>query len=288
MSNENKPETPVATDAGTPVTVASDAPAVNATGVNDQSASADAAGESAATGSQPESAGDAQQATETPASGAASQPEVLKAPAPSLSIDLPPPAPKKDDVLPPPAPKLQPSIAPTPDAPKAAAVVQELPSSSIAGFTPHENVNRLLAEVPKSKHGIIHFMVEYARDMAPRRPIPANEGAAYQVNLYRQLHALINKEDEHFRPLFTAVLRMFENEADGCFRASHAFRFMELVSLNRDERESFNSLIDALRLLGPVQGRKEAARQVSLSKALAKNMTDSGRSRILSYFDGSI
>jgi len=283
MSNENKPETLVTGDAGAAVAGGNDASAANAAGINDQSGAAATTGESAAANSQPESGGDAQQANEAPNPDSASQPE------PEVVI-TPAPAPALQAVLPPPAPKLQPSIAPTPDAPKAvvAAVVQELPSSSITGITPHENVNRLLAEVPKSKHGIIHFLVEYARDMAPRRPIPTAEGASYQVNLYRQLHALINKEDEHFRPLFTAVLRMFENEADGCFRASHAFRFMESVSLNRDERESFNSLIDALRLLGPVQGRKEAGTQISLSKVLAKNMTDSGRSRVLSYFDGSI
>ena len=175
MSNENKPETPVTGDAGAAVAGGNDAPAVNTAGIDDQSIGA-ATGESAAANSQPESGGDAQQTDETPVPAPAPQPEpeVVNTPA----------------QIPPPPPGLQqaaPSIAPTPDAPKA-GVVQELPSSSIAGITAYENVNRLLAEVPKSKHGIIHFMVEYARDMAPRRPVP--DGAIYQTNLYRQLHAL--------------------------------------------------------------------------------------------------
>ena len=163
-----------------------------------------------------------------------------------------------------------------------------MPSESVAGITPYADVNRLLAGVPKAKHGIIHFLLEYARDMAPKRPVTPERGGSYQADLYRALHALINKEDEHFRPLFTAVLRVFEHEANGCFRATHVFRFMENVKLNKDERHSFSALIDMLRLLGPVEGRKDAAKQVDLSKTLAKNMSDVGRSRVLSYFDGTI
>lgn len=276
--DENKPQ---GQDAGTDAGAAGDtsAPAVDNNGTNDQSA---AVGDAVEPGtptvepgtadSQPESSGDAapQSTAETPA-------PVIETPPPVQTIATPPPEAPAAKVVAPAAPVAQ--VAP---------VVKESEAASEGGITQYADINRVLSNVPKAKLAIIHFLTEYARDMAPRRPIPETTGAIYQADLYKQLHVLINKEDEHFHPLFTAVLMFFKHEAERCFSATHAFRFMDTVKLNKDERASFNSLIDMLRILGPVEGRKENAKQVSLEKALAKNMTDTGRSRILSYFDGQI
>lgn len=260
MNDETKPETAADTAGTAAEPVQSNAPAVESVGIADQSGT-----ESGAPDSQPESA-----------SADASSP-VAAAPAPVVTQSEAP------------APVVQ-APAPAPVAPPVAPVVQQAakPSESVDGITPWADVNRLIANVPKAKHAIILFLMEYAQDMAPKRPVTVQAGSNYQANLYRALHTLINKEDEHFRPLFTAVLKIFEQEGDRCFRATHAFRFMESVPLNKDERHSFTGLIDMLRLLGPVEGRKDAAKQISLAKVLAKNMTDTGRARVLSYFDGTI
>lgn len=293
MSDENKPEDQgTAADAG--ATGDTSAPSADNVGTNDQSSEAASAAvepgtpttEPNAADSQPEStdAGVTLADVAAPPLNPAVSLEVaptITTPPPVVTIATPPPE-QPQIATPPPSIQSAPVVAVAPVVKESLVVVEA------GGVTPYANINRVLAEVPKAKHAIIHFLMEYARDMAPRRPIPEQQGATYQVDLYRQLHSLINKEDEHFRPLFTAVLMFFTHEATRCFAASHAFRFSEITKLNADERASFNSLIDLLRLLGPVETRKENAKFVSLQKALAKNMTDTGRNRILSYFDGQL
>lgn len=180
------------------------------------------------------------------------------------------------------------------NAAKAAAqkpVVQEptgnlaSPSAALAGPTKYDEVNRLLAGVPKGKLGIIHFLVEYSRDLAPRKPIVDKDGAHMQAQLYTQLTNLINKEDEHFKELFSAVLRFVEMEIKGAFSQIHAFRWMDHVPLNADQREGFCNLMHLLRLTGPVASRKVNIKSVSLQKSLSKGITDAGRARVLSFYN---
>lgn len=286
MDDTKPQEQGAGTDAGAVGTA--NAPAVDNNGIADQSQQASDAVQPGTTTAEPESGADAQSESAgagAEGSGAAETPQpVIETPPPVQTIATPPPEAPAAKIETPPAPPAP--VAPVAPVAAVKPVVQETPASSEGGLTPYEDINRIVANVPKAKLALIHFLMEYARDMAPRRPIPEAQGAAYQVNLYRQLHVLINKEDEHFRELFTAVLMFFKHEASRCFAASHAFRFQENIKLNPDERASFNSLIDMLRLLGPTEGRDEAGKQVSIKKALAKNMTDTGRNRVISYFDG--
>ena len=291
MNDEVKPQTQP--DGAAP---ADTAPVATNNGADDQSTAASNAVPEGTTTAQPESAGvdaaqpDASQETPVSTEEQTAAAAALQAQAPVEELAQTPAAPSAAPVVvstpPPPAPTPKP--APVAPVANVAPVVQESANAGVAGLTKWDNVNALIKDVPAGKLGIIHFLSEYVRDMAPRRPIPEKEGATYQVNLYRQLHTLINREDKYFRPLFTAVLRIIENEGAGCFRSSHAFRFMETAPFNKNERISFQALLDMMRLLGPVKGRKDVAKQVSLDKVLAKNMTDTGRSRVLSYFGDSI
>ena len=167
-------------------------------------------------------------------------------------------------------------------------VEQKQAAAASTGITRYEDVNRYLADVPKGKHMVVQFMIEYADKMRPKRSISESEGASYQALLAQQLLNLINNEDEYFKPLFSACLRVMEHEAEGAFAATHVFRFLENVRLTKDERTAFTNTVDMMRLLGPVQGRKVAARQINLERAMAKGFKDSGRQRILSYFGDTI
>lgn len=228
----------------------------------DASAAASAAVEPGTNTAAPES-GNA--APETP-SEQATPPVVIDPPAPAVPVAQPP------------APVVKPVVQTT-----VAPAAQ--PSAALSGPTKYEEVNRALAGVPKGKLGIIHFLTEYSVAMAPRKPITPSEGGHQQAQLYHALINLINKEDEHFKQIFSAVLRYVEMEIEGVFSHTHAFRFTDVVPLNAEQRSAFNSLVWMLRLTASPKDRKEGLKQVSLEKSLQKGVTDAGRQRVLAFYN---
>ena len=158
----------------------------------------------------PQDSGTNAPATENTGINDATAPDTGVTDTPDASSIEPPPAVTTVATPPPEAPAAKQVEATPPPAPAPVSVtkpvVQEAEVAVEGGITKYADINRVIASVPKAKHAIIHFLTEYAADMAPRRPIPETTGAVYQADLYRALHNLINKEDEHFKPLFTAVL----------------------------------------------------------------------------------
>jgi hypothetical protein len=258
------------------------APAVLNNGTVDQSQQASDSVEagtttaepSADTGSQPESAG-----TDAAKPDAAPQTDVK---------DITPPPPQQTVVTPPPSqPVVAKATVVTP--PPPAPVVQSTqasaqPSTALSGPTKYDEVNRALAGVPANKLGIIHFLTEYSAKMAPRRPVTEKDGALMQKQLFDAIISLINKEDEHFTQLWSAVLRYVEKEISGVFSHTHAFRFMDNVPLNPEQCQAFASLMHLLRLTGAPSSRQENLKQVSLDKTLQVGVTDSGRQRVLAFY----
>lgn len=245
--------------------------------------SAESQPESPTAGTESSAAPQTQSQPVTDTTAQAPEPVVQETPPPPTvaAAEIPPPPTVAAAVIPPP-----PTVAAPAPVVQASATVQ--PSSLVGGITKYEDVNRILAGVPAHKLGIIHFLGEYITAMAPRRPIPEKQGAQFQANLFRHLTALMKNEEEHFQEIFTGVLKIFEKEASGVFAASHAFRFMDSVTLNKDESHAFCNLVDMIRLLGPVAGRKVAAAQIDLDKALSKGLTETARQRIRSFFGDTI
>jgi hypothetical protein len=222
---------------------------------------------------------------------------------------IPPPPPVQNVVTPPPEQPVQQTIAtPPPEQPAvmlkqapapvkptlvtpppSSPVVQNTqppaqPSTALSGPTKYEEVNRALAGVPTNKLGVIHFLTEYSVAMAPRRPITDKEGSLMQKHLFDAIIGLINKEDEHFTQLWSAVLRYVEKEINGVFSHTHAFRFMDNVPLNPEQCQALASLLHLLRLTAAPASRKDNLKQVSLDKTLQVGVTDSGRQRVLAFY----
>ena len=193
-----------------------------------------------------------------------------------------------------PAPALAPAIAPKVVAPapvkKPVAVVQPKPAAAapvedfpkVTGFP---EVDRLLKNVPATNQTGILRIMDYIAAMHPKRPMDEKSGARAQAMLYKVLQNTINREDEHFRAIFSAILMLFEVEPTGVFKEVNLFRFMDQVELTQSDRKAFERILNLIKVMGPKEGRAQAVKQVSFDNSLRFGLTEQGRQRVLDFFN---
>ena len=131
----------------------------------------------------------------------------------------------------------------------------------------------------------LETLLAYMVAMAPRKPITEVDGARYQVQLYRLLTTVINRLEDDFTPVFTAILRMFDEHSNGVFKETSVFRFIPQLTLAEPDRRQFLALLNMLKVLAPVKGRQIAIKQVDMTRTLGgKAISEVGRQRVLAYF----
>lgn len=179
-------------------------------------------------------------------------------------------------------PDTPPVVLPVPaGTPIVAAAAAPAPVSS--GPTGIPAVDAILAQVPSSLLTPIISIKNYMEMMKPGRPMDPKAGAANQVNLYRAMQAIVNKDTEHFEALFTAMLRMFEHGAQGVFHETYVYRFAEHVVMNAEEIKAWQKMVNLFKVMGPVDGRDLARKAVSIEQSVV-HLAEGAKSRILAYF----
>jgi hypothetical protein len=157
------------------------------------------------------------------------------------------------------------------------------PVTVSSGPTGIPSVDEILKTVPSSLLSPIITIKNYMEMMKPGRPQDPKLGAAQQVNLYRAMTTIINKDTEHFEALFTAMLRMFEHGAQGVFHETYVYRFAEHVILNSEEIKAWQRLVNLFKVMGPVDGRDLARKAVNIEQSV-QGLVEGAKSRILAYF----
>lgn len=149
------------------------------------------------------------------------------------------------------------------------------------------DLSRILADVPTADQAVVELIKQYIDEMAPNRHIDSARGAALQVNMYRLLQSIINNESAYFEQIFRAVLKLFEIHRNGVFHPTHAFRFVNEpnFSLSKNQAHSFMALMNMFVVMGPAKGRSLAVKTIDFDKTLRYGLTDSGRTRVLSFFE---
>lgn len=184
------------------------------------------------------------------------------------------------------APTQKPTAAPT-AAPKAAAKATVVEASKpVAANAPVvEKLASILKNVPPANQIDINRIQIYIEKMAPRRPIDAKVGVAEQVALYRSIQNIINRQEDYFTQLFSALLFLFKTEgATGALSDRYRMRFMENVTLPVGDRKAFANITAMLHILADPASRAIAMKQVNLERALENGLTAEGRDRVLNYF----
>jgi hypothetical protein len=170
---------------------------------------------------------------------------------------------------------------------RMAAVVSGLTKNKEVAKTAKQIVGDLLSTVPPAYQFPITRLYDYVDRMDPSKRENEDVGAAEQVALYRSIVGIIDGPEEYFQPMFTALLRMF-NAFSGprdVFHDHNCSRYMQVVTLNADERKAFNNLVCFLKLMANPETRHVTARTTDHTRLLAYGLTDTGRNRVTSFLD---
>lgn len=148
-------------------------------------------------------------------------------------------------------------------------------------------VDALLKDVPLGNCSVILTMVDYIANMTPRRPISAEDGARRQVGLYRAITGMINGEDQHFKPLFTALLKLWDlnTQENGVFHEYNVNRFVENMQIPQNDRRAFVNLNYILTAMKVVKTRGMYKTQINWGEMLRYGLNEAGRQRVLAYFE---
>lgn len=183
-----------------------------------------------------------------------------------------------------PAPTEAPTPAPT-AAPLPKIAVVEAPKPVNTNASAAERLAKILANVPEANRLDISRIQIYLERMGPKRPIDAKAGTVEQVALYRAIQNIVNRQEDFFHPLFTALLFLFQTHGrDGALSDRYRMRFMDNVALPVGDRKAFANITQMLHILADPKSRTLAMQQVSMSRALENGLTAEGRDRVLNYF----
>ena len=170
---------------------------------------------------------------------------------------------------------------------RMAAVVSSLTKNKEVTKTARQVVGDLLATVPPAYQFPITRLYDYVDRMDPSKRENEDIGAGEQVALYRSIIGIIEGPEEYFQPMFTALLRLFNafNGPRDVFHDYNSSRYMQVVTLNADERKAFNYLVCFLKLMANPETRHVTARTTDHTRLLSYGLTDTGRNRVTSFLD---
>lgn len=180
-------------------------------------------------------------------------------------------------------------IAVVPEAPvavvqKTVVVEAAIPVAANAPVT--EQLAVILKEVPAAYQLDIGRIQVYLERMTPKRPIDAKVGVAEQVALYRSIQNIINRQEEYFTQLFSALLFLFKAEGKaGALSDRYRMRFMDNITLHAGDRKAFANITQMLHILADPKSRELAMGQINAERALENGLTAEGRKRVLDFFN---
>lgn len=164
-------------------------------------------------------------------------------------------------------------------------VVVEAAVPVAANASTNEQLASILKEVPTAHQIDINRIQAYLERMAPKRPVDGKTVVNEQVALYRSIQNIVNRQEQYFTQLFTALLFIFKTEGKtGALSDRYRARGMENITLHAGDRKAFLNITQLLHMLADVKSREVAMGQVNFERALENGLTAEGRKRVLDYF----
>lgn len=149
-----------------------------------------------------------------------------------------------------------------------------------------EEVQRILKDVPPTNHFPVLAVVEYCEKADLKRSNDAKTLAHMNVGLWRNITNLINRQEEHFDPLFTALLRIFHLESKNAMAEIAINRGIEHMALSKQELAGYMNITTLLRLVADPKSRKQVIKTgVNVPAALRNGLTQEGIARVIAYFE---
>ena len=142
-------------------------------------------------------------------------------------------------------------------------------------------------EASQNKHAIdcVDGLINYLNEMKPGKQMDEAVGSRHQLSLFRVFQFLVNSESDDFNNTFAVVLKMVDDNIDGCFSPRYSHRFTNTMLCSATDVDGFNRFMNLLTTASAVKGRAQAIKQIDFTKTLQFGFNDSGRQRILSFFN---
>lgn len=125
---------------------------------------------------------------------------------------------------------------------------------------------------------------EYAKDMAPAKPVSEAVGAGHQLKLWRAIEQVLNSKGEFFHLHLNTLMEEILKERKSAFNEKYAFRFFHRVELPANNLKSFERLLNLFINTCDPKGRSHALKQIDMEKTLEKIPNEEIRQRIFAFY----
>lgn len=127
---------------------------------------------------------------------------------------------------------------------------------------------------------------QYAQAMAPNHAISAQAGATWQVKLFRIIERTFNRvKAEDFQSCMDTLMAWFYANRETLTSDGYLFRFSPEWTATTDEYQAFTRFATLLKLTSDPKSRNLVLKDMNFEYYLAFGLTETGRERILAYFD---
>lgn len=163
---------------------------------------------------------------------------------------------------------------------KAAVTKTGIYSPELQALLDHLSTNKIAQAAFAELH---NYLVE----MKPGKMMDWEQGARYQVSLYRTLQLIINQTTDDFPRVFGTLLAVYHEFGigRGALGPQHLFRFTGMINMTADDIKGFHSLNHLLVMLADPSERAANIKHIDFNVQLQHGLTEDGRRRILAYFN---
>lgn len=167
--------------------------------------------------------------------------------------------------------------------PKAAPVAITEPTKPVG--TAQQMLQDLLenSQTPAVR-GFASTLINYMDALAPGKGVSNEVGARNQSMFWRSIQSLVNGGGKEFNKGWSTFLNVIHAERQGIFSERYMFRFMEHVSMSKNDYSAFTAVLNLAHVTSDPKGRQVALKQVDIGKTLAQGFTDEGKQNLLNFY----
>ena len=105
-------------------------------------------------------------------------------------------------------------------------------------------------------------LTKYVEGMAPRKPILPDDGANFQLQLFRTLSSVLNRPGQEFFPIWTVVLNFAYEHRNGAFHPRYLYRFFPHLKLQKQDIRNFERILNLIRVTADPRTRMIGIKQI--------------------------
>lgn len=189
-------------------------------------------------------------------------------------------------VEPTPEPTEPPTQAPTPE---PTVVTQPAPAIQVPPVT-QNTFDQMVVSIKESgsisEKMLVDSLERYVTRMSPGVPMSSDKGAAEQVALIKVIRNLIENNPAEFPKLWRILSTFHTRYINGVFAVTNIFRFIESISLDKDQVSMFQNLMTMLDVINSKEtGFDRKQYGDFIGNATRVGISPDGAQRILAYYN---